>query len=197
MSLKHKNIKAEKAALRSEYRALREAFPQEKKKKLDRMILQKLLTLREYERASTVFCYVSKEFEVNTIPILEHTLSSGRRLAVPHCIPGTPYMDFYEIHSLDDLAPGSFGLLEPKIEVCQKVTDLSSGLCILPGFCFDRQGYRLGYGKGYYDRFLSAFSGSSAGICYTSFVVDALPHGYFDRCADIMVTEKYIHRLHR
>lgn len=192
-----RNIKEEKAALRSHYRALREAMPQEKKQKLDRMIFQKLMTLREYERAAVVFCYVSKDIEVNTMPILEQVLSSGRMLAVPRCIPGTPHMDFYEIHSLDDLAPGSFGLLEPKIESCRKVTDVSSGLCILPGFCFDRDGYRLGYGKGYYDRFLSAFSGPAAGICYSSFVIDALPHGYFDQRADIMVTEKYIHRQHR
>lgn len=191
-----RNIKEEKAALRRHYRGLRECLPQEKKRALDDKIFQKLLTLREYERCDTIFCYVSKTIEVDTIPILTHALSAGKTVAVPRCIPGTPYMDFYRIESLEHLASGSFGLLEPDPALCQKITDFSSGLCLLPGFCFDRYGYRIGYGKGYYDRFLAGFSGHTAGICYSSFVIDLLPHGYFDRKVDIMVTEKYIRRQH-
>ena len=101
------------------------------------------------------------------------------------------------IRSLDDLEKGTFGVLEPKHKQCKLVTDLSHGFCIVPGLCFDAKGYRLGYGKGYYDRFLSEFKGVTVGICYTSCVQYGLPHGYFDRPVDILVTENYIRRTEK
>ena len=75
-------------------------------------------------------------------------------------------MEFYEIHSLFELQPGTFGVLEPVPENSRLVQEETEGLCIVPGLSFDAEGYRLGYGKGYYDRFLSRFSGTTAGVCY-------------------------------
>ena len=65
----------------------------------------------------------------------------------------------------------------------------------LPGLGFDLDGYRLGYGKGYYDRFLSRYPGVTAGVCYTACLKTQLPHGRYDRRADILVTEKFIKRF--
>ena len=97
---------------------------------------------------------------------------------------------------LADLAPGAFGVLEPVPERCRLVTDYSRGLCIVPGLCFDAEGYRLGYGKGYYDRFLSAFRGVTVGICYTACTQWRLPHGRYDRQIQLLITEKYIRRTY-
>ena len=105
-------------------------------------------------------------------------------------------MDFYFIKSPDDLEPGSFGVLEPAPEKCVKAYAFETALCIIPGLAFDMHGYRLGYGKGYYDRFLSAHPRLvKMGICYCSCTCNELIHGRFDVSADLLVTEKYTRKI--
>ena len=103
-------------------------------------------------------------------------------------------MDFYFIKSYDDLSPGKYGILEPVPERCEKAVDFLRGLCLVPGLSFDLQGYRLGFGKGYYDRFLSDFGGTTVGICYSKCTMGELPRGTFDRAVDIVLTEKFSNR---
>ena len=103
-------------------------------------------------------------------------------------------MDFFFIKSYDDLSPGKYDIPEPVPEKCEQVRDFSSGLCLVPGLSFDYQGYRLGFGKGYYDRFLSRFGGITAGICYAKCTVSELPRGVYDRAVDILITERFINR---
>jgi 5-formyltetrahydrofolate cyclo-ligase len=100
-------------------------------------------------------------------------------------------MDYYYINSFDDLEKGAYGLMEPDINKCQKVTDLNKGICLVPGLVYDREGYRLGFGKGYYDRFLINFHGITIGICYSRCVEQSLPRGFYDKPIDLVVTEKY------
>ena len=102
-----------------------------------------------------------------------------------------------EVDTFDDLEKATFGLLEPIREKCQKVKDYSSGLCIVPGFCFDYKGYRLGYGYGYYDRFLQNFGGTTLGICYSNCIIPQLPHGRFDKHVDILLNDRYIKEIKR
>lgn len=103
-------------------------------------------------------------------------------------------MEFYLIKGEEDLEPGMFGVLEPVPERCQKVTDYSGGICIVPGLSFDAGGFRLGYGKGYYDRFLSQFQGVTVGICYSNCTQWKLPHGRYDKPVNLLITDKYIRR---
>ena len=162
-----------------------------------RQVLEKLLSLREYKANSTVFTYVSKAIEVDTFGLMEASLRAGKKVAAPRCVPGTYDMEFFYISSAEDLEKGMFGVLEPSPEKCQKVEDFSKGFCVVPGLCFDVQGFRLGYGKGYYDRFLSRFGGFTVGISYSSCVQWNLPHGFYDRPVDVLVTEKYIRKTAR
>ena len=81
-------------------------------------------------------------------------------------------------------------MLEPIPEKCRKLNDFTSSVCIVPALVYDKQGFRLGYGKGYYDRFLSGFHGVTAGLIYSDFVVKSLPRGRFDKASDIAITEK-------
>lgn len=189
-----KNIKEIKTGLRSKYRRLREDLSEEEKRSLDSEIQSRLLSLREYSQADTVFTYISKELEVDTLAIVRAAWANQKRVAVPRCIPGTRDMEFYYIHSWQDLEPASFGVMEPVVERCERVEDESKGFCLVPGFSFDVQGFRLGYGGGYYDRFLSRFGGFTVGICYSFCVQWNLPHGYYDRSVDLLVTEKYVRR---
>ncbi|WP_283608623.1 5-formyltetrahydrofolate cyclo-ligase [Faecalispora anaeroviscerum] len=189
-----KNIKEVKTGLRSKYRGLREDLSEEEKLRLDSEIQSRLLSLREYSQADTVFTYLSKELEVDTLAIVQAAWANQKRVAVPRCISGTRDMEFYYIRSWQDLERASFGVLEPIVQRCEKVRDESRGFCLVPGFSFDVQGFRLGYGGGYYDRFLSRFGGFTVGVCYSFCVQWNLPHGYYDRSVDLLVTEKYVRR---
>lgn len=189
-----KNIREVKMNLRARFRRFRERLDARRKLILDAAIQCRLLSLAEYARAETVFAYVSKPIEVDTIALIEAAWANRKRVAVPRCIPETFGMEFYYITSFSDLQPGSFGVLEPAAERCSPVPPGTPGLCIVPGLGFDTQGYRLGYGKGYYDRFLSGFQGRTVGICYSGCVQWNLPHGYYDRPVDLLITEKYLRR---
>lgn len=191
-----KNIKLFKTRLRQKYRTLRENMNKEEKQMMDKKILDKISILKKYKESKTVFTYVSKEIEVDTSELIAQCLSENKKVAVPACNTENRTMDFYFIHSENDLKKGTFGLLEPIREKCEKITDFSEGLCIVPGFCFDYKGYRLGYGYGYYDRFLQNFGGTTVGICYSKFIIPQLPHGKFDRPVDILLTDQYIKEIY-
>lgn len=190
-----KDIRELKKNIRAKYRRTRSGIQPDQKERLDAEIFRRLAELPEYRNAKIVFTYVSKAEEVDTFRLIREATAAGKRVAVPLCLPVTRGMDFYEISSEADLAPGYYGVLEPVPSRCRLVEDLTSGLCIVPGLTFDSQGFRLGYGKGYYDRFLAAFSGITAGLCYSGCMSWNLPHGYYDRPVDLLITEKYTRRF--
>lgn len=194
MSLNNNDIREVKSDLRSGFKNKRSIMPEEVKFNMDSEIQSRFLTLRQYSACSTVFTYVSKDIEVDTFAIIRAAWANGKRVAVPKCIPNTRDMAFYYITKIEDLEPGAFGVMEPNESKCEKVTDYSKGLCIVPGLSFDAEGYRLGYGKGYYDRFLAKFNGDTVGLCYSSCIKWKLPHGYYDRPVDMIVTDRYIRR---
>lgn len=191
-----KNIKERKKELRTYYKKLRTECPRNIKRELDNQITQKFLSLEEYKKCDVLFAFVSMPIECDTSQIIDNALLSNKRVALPKCKNKSGIMDFYFINSKDDLKRGMYSIFEPDADKCELVTDISHGLCIVPGLCFDFQGYRLGFGKGYYDRFLNDFRGTSVGICYSRYVEKSLPHGIFDKCTDILVTEKFINHNH-
>ena len=98
------------------------------------------------------------------------------------------------ISSMEDLAPGAYGILEPSPQA--KVCGTGAGaLCIVPAFCNDLKGYRLGYGGGYYDRYLSRFRGVKVGVNYSDCVIPALEHGRYDVPLHMLVTERKVHHI--
>ncbi len=190
-----KNIRELKIQLRARYRNIRETMDPAEKQRQDGEIARRIWNMREYQRADTLFTYVSKPIEVDTMELIRQAWRDGKKVAVPRCVPGTYLMEFYYIRSEEDLEKGSFGVLEPIPDQCEKLEAPAGGFCIVPGLCFDSHGFRLGYGKGYYDRFLSAYQGFTAGICYSSCIQWNLPHGYFDRPVNVLITEKYSRRI--
>lgn len=191
------DIREYKSELRKKIRRQREEMPPKQKALLDKLVLKNILKLRQYKANDTILTYVSTKIEVDTFGLIRQALKDGKRVAVPRCIDNSREMDFYYITSLNQLEPRTFGVLEPIKEQCEILKDYPKGLCIIPGLVFDFDGYRLGYGKGYYDRFLSRFGGDTAGVCYSSCVQWKLVHGFYDRRADLLVTEKYIRRTNQ
>lgn len=193
-----RNIKEIKIQLRNTIKKQRASMPQKKRSELDTKIRNTLYSLRQYKKCEQLLVYVSKDIEVDTISIIKDALMQGKKVAVPKCITKGNLMDFYYINSIEeDLESGTFGVLEPVPDRCEKVTDFSNALCIVPGLSFDAQGFRLGYGKGYYDRFLNGFEGDTVGLCYSMCVRWELPHGYYDRPVDILVTDRYFRKIRK
>lgn len=191
-SEKKAEIKAEKNELRSSLKSSRSRLDREKKADYDADIQSRVLALRSYAEASVIFTYVSMDTEPSTLGIIHAAWANGKRVAVPKCVKDSTEMTFYLIKSMDDLKPGYYGILEPDSERCEVISDYSHGLCVVPGLSFDAEGYRLGYGRGYYDRFLKQFKGVSVGLCYSSYVKWKLPRGDYDVPVDIISTERYV-----
>lgn len=191
------DIRPIKTELREKYRRLRQEMTPEIKEQKDEAIAQQVYRLWQYAEHDTLLVYVSTPIEVDTHRIIRHALKDGKTVAVPRCVLGTREMNFYRITSLDELESGTFGVLEPPPIEGNLLPPDTDGLCIVPAFSYDWNGYRLGYGKGYYDRFLSRFRGQIVGICYSDCVQKTLPHGRYDRPVELLVTDKYLRRTVR
>ena len=191
------NIKEYKISLRKKYREIRNSLINKNKCELDEKIFYKIINLKEFIECKTLLCYVSTPIEVDTHRLIKYALNNGKSVAVPKCIDGTRNMKFYLINSFDDLEIATFSVLEPIIDKCKMLKNFDNSLCIIPGLAFDLKGYRLGYGKGYYDRFLSNYKGKTVGICYCSCTLNQLNVGKFDKSAEILVTEKYVRRINK
>lgn len=191
------DIRPLKAELRERYKQIRRSMSPEEKQAYDRNIAGRVVSLWQYKSCRLLLTYVSTPIEVDTIGIIRRALADGKRVAVPRCVPGTYNMEFYYIRGLHDLEKGSFGVLEPDPARCEKLTNFTDGLCLVPALCYDWKGFRLGYGKGYYDRFLNGFGGHIIGICYSGCICRKLPHGRFDRPVELLVTDRYLRRMDR
>lgn len=183
-------VSEEKARLRALHKERRQSLGEEEKQALDLKIEEKFLNSDQYKRARVILTYVSTELEVDTRALIDAALADKKTVAVPRCNPSGCTMDFYEIRSLSDLKKGYFGILEPT-KSCKRLEKYGKAVCVVPGMTFDRAGNRIGYGKGYYDRFLAEFRGTSVGFCYSMNTVEELPTGEFDKSVDFVLTDRY------
>lgn len=189
------DIRAYKTSLRSKYKQLRREMPPAVKAQHDESLRRRIQSLYQYKSAKTLLTFVSTPIEVDTRALITEALAEGKRVAVPRCVDGTREMEFYFIRSLAELMPRTFGVLEPDPAGCERLTSYAGSICIVPGLAFDYSGYRLGYGKGYYDRFLSGYTETKVGIVYSSCMTPRLQHGRYDVPVDLLVTEKYLRRV--
>lgn len=189
-------LRDEKNKLRAYYKQLRKQISPTEKASRDQKICAHFLTLASYRYADTILLYYPRPDEVDTRPIIEDALKAGKKVALPRCKEGGQ-MDFHFISDLSELTEGRFNIPEPNA-ACQhfdKRTICKSILILVPGLAFDQKGYRLGYGKGYYDRYLSDISIQSIGIAYTACITDRLPRGRYDLPVDLIVTEKGVNLI--
>ena len=176
--MKNIDLREYKGALRRESKAYRQSLPAEAKAKKDSAILRRLLALRQYQQASLVLTYVSTVIEVDTRELIRQALA-----------------EFYEIGSLDDLEKRTFGVLEPVPERCALITDFSKSICVVPALLYDLSGYRIGYGGGYYDRFLAHYPGYKVGVTYVKCIRRRILHGRYDVPVSALVTERDVNFL--
>lgn len=182
------NPKELKNALRAEYKLVRAEMSAEERAARDEKVCRAVTSLASYRFARTVLMYAPTGMEIDVSPIARHALESGKKIAYPLCNVEEHTMVFKVVSSPDELLKGSYSIPEPP-EDAENLTDLSGTICLVPGLVFDKEGYRVGYGKGYYDRFLSTYTGTKLGIVYSDFILDRVPRGRYDRRVDILVTE--------
>lgn len=180
------SINAQKALLRKEALKIRSSVHE--KEALSKKIAERLFSLDEFKNCSSVFAYYSYPQEVSTKLIIEKAFLDEKKLALPRC-EGEHEMSFYYVKNLFELESGKFGgILEPK-ESAEKAVPDEKTLFIVPALAFGKNGSRLGHGKGYYDRFLSASKGETVGLCFGSLLFEALPEDGFDRRVSFVITE--------
>jgi 5-formyltetrahydrofolate cyclo-ligase len=146
-----------------------------------------LLGSKEFKSAKVVGAYHAFGSEVRTDMIIERARSLGKKVALPS-VEGDS-LAFYELSSGKYLVKGRFGIMEP---LPYGPVD-SIDLLVVPGIAFDRQGYRLGYGKGYYDKFLAKERTTTIGLGYSFQLLDSLPKGRHDMKLDAIATEGGVH----
>jgi len=145
---------------------------------------QMLFSEPSYKNAKTVFCYVSAKNEIGTHSVIEKMILDGKNVCVPFCVDGTGNMICVKIESLSELKEGFFGIPEPKnpVPFNKRIIDL----VIMPGVAFSPEGARLGYGKGYYDRFLADITPFKIGFCHKELLTDIKPEPHDIKADKVM-----------
>ena len=190
----------DKGELRKEIKLKRENLDKNIKLRADEKIRKSLFESEIYKNSKVVFIYVNMDSEINTIDIIKELLTSDKVVAVPKVIPVSlkeRQMKALKINSMLQLnESGAFGILEPSVE-CEDISE-DVDLIIIPGLAFDINGNRLGYGGGFYDRFLRKYPNSKrVALCYDFQIFDEIPHEFFDEKVDLIISEEKIISLEK
>lgn len=185
-------MSAGKDRLRGELLAKRAAIRDREQK--DRAIFEAVSSLPLYQKAGRLLFYVSTPEEADTRKLLAAALGEKKEVFVPLCLPKSR-LAFYRISSMEDLRPGHFGILEPEPSQSAALElgaeeSFEDALCLVPGVAFDVRGCRMGYGKGYYDRFLAGRKIPCVGLCYRELVLLELPAEEHDQRVGLLATEE-------
>lgn len=154
-------------------------------------IIARLLSLKEFEKAKTIFLYISFGSEVNTHGLIR-LLFGKKKVFVPVMEKEKKEIYISELREWKELTSGAYGILEPKKEYIRKGNVSDMDIAIVPGIAFDEEGYRIGYGGGYYDKLLRKMNGKKIGVAYDFQILKKLPHEDHDVKMDKIVTEKRI-----
>ncbi len=153
-------------------------------------VKRKLYTLPEFEDAKKVCIYVSLENEVHTHDVIKENLKN-KDIVVPK-VKGEKLL-LCELKSFDELSEGSFCVLEPGEE--RRVSPQDIDCVIVPGVVFDKEGFRIGYGKGFYDRLLNEVNCPKIGLCFDMQLVEEVPFEEHDIPVDIIITETKVIKI--
>ncbi|MBB6284859.1 5-formyltetrahydrofolate cyclo-ligase [Geobacillus subterraneus] len=160
------------------------------KQAYDRQIAAYLYQWPQWQEAQVIAITVARGTEVDTVPIIERAWQEGKTIGVPKCNPMTKTMTFRRIASFAQLEKAYAGLLEPIEEQTTVIDRGEFDLIIVPGVCFTKTGYRIGYGGGYYDRYLPGVAAATAALAYSFQVVEDIPVEDHDVPVEFMITDR-------
>lgn len=180
---------AKKKIARSHFIKLRKDISNESRFLLDTALFSNAALLPQYLDAEILLCYYPIKGEPNILPLVRHAQTIGKTIAFPISHTEDRRLSFHVLSDLSALVTGAYGIPEPPAEL-PELTDFDHALCLVPALAFDKKGHRLGYGGGYYDKFISKFKGITLGLAYSEFFVDTIPTEAHDAAVDIIITEK-------
>ena len=180
-------LRRAKAELRERMRILRDGIPPDERARLGALIEERALALPAVPEARTVTAFHSFGSEVSTASLIERLAAGNRQVLVPYLDAGEMHMAVYRPG--DDLVPAGYGTMEPAVRIPVPPEEID--VCLVPGLAFDPRGYRVGYGGGYFDRFLPRLDPRAVriGVAFHLQVVSEVPHGPADQPVDLVVTE--------
>jgi 5-formyltetrahydrofolate cyclo-ligase len=187
-------LKSEKKKARAEFLSMRNRLDPNSALLCSTAIFEAVKKLALYEQASTIMIYLSYGSEVITDFIVKSAISEGKNVVVPVIKnPGDFHMHALRIIRLEDADQLIYGVRQPEANLDNVVSKDSIDLVLIPGLAFDLSGYRLGYGKGYYDRWLKDVPVSkTVGLAYDFQITDRLPIGKHDLPIGTIVTQQRI-----
>ena len=177
-------MKKEKMATRKILLERRDQINSTQKESLDEEIFKNFIKSIFYKNAKTIFIFVSFGSEVNTHKIIERAIKDGKNVCVPKINSKEKGMEVFKIESMSELKEGYFGVLEPFEEKCE-ISGEDLDLIVVPGVGFDKNGYRIGYGGGFYDKFFNNMEKD----------VSKIALGYDIQMVDELATEKHDKRI--
>lgn len=190
-----KNMETKKQ-IRQEVLALRKALDENERARKTAEIILNIRRLPEFEEAKQVLLFVGYGSEPDTLTLIKECLKTGKKVFCPVVLRDE--MEFYQILDAAELTEGYMGIMEPEPEDLRKYVPGDKDFMLLPGTAFDREGNRIGYGKGFYDKYLAqGFSGNQAAAAFSFQVLEngRIPAEPTDRKIKCIVTEQEIIRI--
>ena len=173
-----------KKELRKDFLKRREALSEKEARERSVCVIQKLRSDLYFRKARTILIYVSKGKEISTHDLIKEA-SKEKIVLIPRL--REKKLEAVRFTSFDDMANGDFGVLEPKSGEAFDINKID--LVVLPGLAFDKHGYRLGYGLGYFDQFLKAYQGRKIALAYDFPLTKTLPHDEWDVRVDEVISD--------
>ncbi|WP_325058516.1 5-formyltetrahydrofolate cyclo-ligase [Lentibacillus cibarius] len=185
-------FKLDKKNLRKKAITLLKNIPDSERRKIEQKLKDNLVTTNAWKTAEVIGITVSKGFEWDTKPIIQTAWKEGKTVCVPKCLPKERKLDFYVLDTYDQLETVFHDLLEPNPDATERVDKEMIDLLVVPGLLFDNNGFRIGFGGGYYDRFLTDFSNRKLSLASTKQIVEHFPPDSFDIPVESIITENGI-----
>jgi len=185
----------DKEKLRKEILTKRKNIDIVEKEKMDKKILDEFYENKYYREAKNIFIYISYDSEINTKGIINEALKDNKKIYVPRTEFKSRFMDAVEITSLDNLIESEYGILEPSIEE-PHIEPNELDLIVVPGVAFDRNGGRMGYGAGFYDRYFKRISKdrikkiAKLALAYDFQILEKVPMNEQDVPVNYIITER-------
>lgn len=190
MNEKQKSNEAQKKKLRSLYLRIRRQRNLSQNIQDSARILESLKQFQPIREASVIHTFLSQEEEPDTFNFIQWVLDGGKQVVVPRITPGHPELTHFRLYTLHDLQPGPYGILEISPGKGEPYPLERLELVLVPGIVFDWQGGRVGYGKGFYDRFLAQTPAFRLGLGFSDQIVECVPMSAHDIPLDALITEE-------
>lgn len=184
----------DKKQLRKELIQKRRNIAKNKKVIYDKEISRKITESDYFKKAEQILVFASSVDEFDTRLVIEHCRMENKNVFYPLCLDKCGNMKFLKVDSEADLEIGMYNIPEPK-NYCEEYEQKENDIVIVPCLSVDKKGYRIGYGKGYYDRFLKKFCGISICPCYEELTTDKLPADDLDINVNVVVTQYTIEEV--